>query len=76
MKAICCVLGLFLLNWLMPSEADTAEDRPVGAAFSCEPSPTQDLLPDVVGPMTGALRRTSDSPAIHPHINSVGGVDI
>ena len=54
MKAICCILGLFLLNWLMSSEGDTAENGPVGAAFSCQPSPTQDLLPGVVAPMTGS----------------------
>ena len=53
MKAVCCILGLFLLNWLVPSEADRAKGRLVGATFSCEPSPTQDLLPGVVGPMTG-----------------------
>jgi hypothetical protein len=38
---------------LIPSEADTAEGLPGGAGFSCEASPTQDLLPAVVGPMTG-----------------------
>jgi hypothetical protein len=54
MKAICCVIGLFLLNCPMASETNTAEARPVGADFSCEPNPTQDLLPDVVGRMTGA----------------------
>lgn len=53
MKVIGCIVGLVLLILLMPFEADTAEDLPVGAAFSCKPSPTQDLLPAVVGPMTG-----------------------
>ena len=54
MRHICCLLGLFLLNALMPSEAHTVEDGLVGQAFSCEPSPTLDLLPNVVAPMTGA----------------------
>src|SRR5438128_1947880 len=52
MKAIWCILGLFLLRMLALSEAVTAMNVSVGA-FSCEPSPTQDLLPDVVAPMTG-----------------------
>jgi hypothetical protein len=47
-----CILGLSLLRMLALSEAVTAVDVSVGA-FSCEPSPTHDLLPNVVAPMTG-----------------------
>jgi HEAT repeat protein len=76
-KAIGCIVGLLLMILLMPSEADTAEGAPVGAAFSCEPSPTQDVLPAVVGPMTGtqaalpALRRGLASPDVQVRRNVV-----
>jgi hypothetical protein len=52
MKATWCILGLFLIKVLAPLEAVTAVDVSVGA-LTCEPSPTNDLLPDVVAPMTG-----------------------
>jgi hypothetical protein len=53
MKTICCILGSFLLNVLMPSEAGSAERGFTAAVFSCDPSPTRGLLPKVVAPMTG-----------------------
>jgi hypothetical protein len=54
MRTICCTLGFLLSIVLMPSEAGSAESGFTGAAFSCEASPTRDLLPKVVAPMTGA----------------------
>lgn len=52
MKTICCLLGLLLLNVLMTSASDTTENGLVGSA-SCQSSPTHNLMPDVVAPMTG-----------------------
>jgi hypothetical protein len=47
-SACLCLLTLAVV-------ADTATTAKVSrdAAFSCQPSPAQDLLPDVVGPMIG-----------------------
>jgi len=53
MKTLWCILGLFMLRPSALPDTVTAVNISVGAASSCEPSPTQDLLPDVVAPMTG-----------------------
>jgi hypothetical protein len=45
MKMLWCVLGLFVLRLFAFHES---------GRFTCDSSPTQDLLQDVIAPMTGA----------------------
>src|SRR2546428_7619850 len=53
MKMLLCTLGLFKLRLVAFPQAVAATIVSTGGPFSCEPSPTQDLLPDVIAPMTG-----------------------
>jgi len=53
MKVLWSIAGLCVLRLAAVADAVTLVNVSRGAAFSCEPSPAQDLLPDVVGPMTG-----------------------
>src|SRR2546426_12844255 len=53
MRILWCPLGLFKLRLVAIPKAVAATIVSTGGPFSCEPSPTQDLLPDVIAPMTG-----------------------
>src|SRR2546428_9730635 len=53
MKLLRGTLGLFKLRVVAFPQAVAATIVSTGGPFSCEPSPTQDLLPDVIAPRAG-----------------------